>query len=88
MIIFVLMNRLPTGGLSPIFAKRLGRIVGNWYQAGQQAVVVGTCEIKVKSAYEPVVHQASAYHQFLYHKPTRGISTPPGRGASPSQGYP
>ena len=45
-------------------------------------------KVKVKSAFELVDHQGSAYLQFLLHEPTRTISTPPGRGVHPLQGYP
>ena len=39
--------------------------------------------VKVKSA----IHQAGAYLWFLRDDATGNISTPPGRGASPLQGY-
>ena len=43
---------------------------------------------KVKSAYEPVAHQAGAYPGFCSMKRLGIFLLPPGWDASPSQGYP
>ena len=46
-------------------------------------------QVKVKSAYEPMVaHQAGAYHGFCSMKRLGVFLLPPRRDASPSQGYP